>query len=335
MSGSIELSLPSGPAGARILSVGAYRPRRVVDNAEMCTYIDSTPEWIESRSGITQRRWAAEDETVPMMAAAASRVALERAGMSASDLDMILVATCSNLTPTPSSANRLQAALGAHSGALEVNSACAGFCHALGMANDLVRGGSVRHVLVVGAERLSDITAKGDRSSAFLFADGAGAVVVGPSENPGIGPTVYGSWGELGDTLVTSPSIRSIFDDATLGRPALTMAGQAVFRWSVYEMPKVAQAALDAAGVKADQLDAFIGHQANIRILEAMARAFGLPEHVVVADDIRTMGNTSAASIPLALDALLAQGRVRSGDLALLLGYGGGLSHAAQVVTIP
>lgn len=330
-----EIRSTTGAPGARILSVGSYRPRRVVDNDEIATMIETTDEWIRQRTGIRERRWAGDGETLVDMSEAASRQALERAGMSGADVDMVIVATCTSLSLTPTTANLLQDRLGATAGALEVNSACAGFCYALGVANDLVRGGSARHVLVVGAERMSELIDPADRGTVFIFADGAGAVVVGPSEEPGIGPVVWGSQGEHADALDTQPLATDYILDPSLGRSYLRMQGQSVFRWAVSQMPAVATAALEAAGVKVEQLGAFVPHQANTRIVDVMAKGFGLPEHVAVADDIRTAGNTSSASVPLAIDALLADGRARSGDLALLVGFGGGLSHAAQVVALP
>jgi 3-oxoacyl-[acyl-carrier-protein] synthase III len=186
---------------------------------------------------------------------------------------------------------------------------------------------------VIGVERLSDLTDLTDRSTAFLFGDGAGAALVGPSDEPGIGPVVWGSDGHQADVIRQEET----WDDALAAGefPHLTMQGNQVFRWASYAMAKVAQQALDAAGVSPDDLDAFIPHQANMRITDAMAKALQLPGHVVIARDIAEQGNTSAASIPLAMERMLAAGEVKSGDTALIIGFGAGLVYAAQVIRIP
>jgi len=188
---------------------------------------------------------------------------------------------------------------------------------------------------VIGVERLSDITDPTDRGTAFIFADGAGAAVVGPSEEPGIGPVLWGSDGEQFDLIRQRDDWRDVLRDGHAAIPALTMKGNPVFRWASYEMAKVAQAALDAAGVSVDELDVFCPHQANNRITDAMARAMKLPDRVRIARDIVDQGNTSAASVPLALDRMMAEGDARSGDLALLIAFGAGLAYAAQVVRVP
>jgi 3-oxoacyl-[acyl-carrier-protein] synthase-3 len=205
--------------------------------------------------------------------------------------------------------------------------------------------GSAEYVLVIGVERLSDLTDLEDRATAFLFGDGAGAVVVGPSEEPHIGPTVWGSEGDKAGTIKqTVPWDRFRIGDVSelpldskgeIKFPAITQEGQAVFRWAVFEMAKVAQQALDAAGITADDLDVFIPHQANERIIDSMVKTLKLPQHVTVARDVRTTGNTSAASIPLAMERLLATGEAKSGDTALVIGFGAGLVYAATVVTLP
>ncbi|HEY0645599.1 MAG TPA: 3-oxoacyl-[acyl-carrier-protein] synthase III C-terminal domain-containing protein, partial [Nocardioides sp.] len=204
---------------------------------------------------------------------------------------------------------------------------------------DMVRGGSARHVLVIGVERLSDITDMKDRGTAFIFADGAGAAVIGPSDTPGIGPVVWGSDGEQYDLIRQREDWRDVVgSDAQPGSgvmPHLTMQGNPVFRWASFTMAKVAQQALDAAGVSPEELDVFVPHQANMRIIDAMARSMKLPAGVRIARDIADQGNTSAASIPLALDRMMLEGEARSGDTALLIAFGAGLAYAAQVVTVP
>lgn len=326
----------TGAPHARIMAIGSYRPTRVVTNAEICEHIDSSDEWIRERSGIIERRWAGDGESVIDMSTAAAQQALERAGVPASEVGMVLVATVTHPYQTPSAAAEVAARLGAdNAAAMDISSACAGFCYGISLASDMVRGGSARHVVVIGVERLSDWVDYNDRGTVFLFADGAGAAVVGPSDQPGIGPTVWGADGEQRDAITLTHSLIDYRKDPSTGFPTLTMQGQQVFRWAVGEMSKVAQRALDAAGLTADQLDAFIPHQANMRITDAILRALSLPEHVVVARDIQTSGNTSAASVPLAMDRMKASGEIASGDIALLIGFGAGLVFAAQVVVVP
>ncbi|HET9656863.1 MAG TPA: beta-ketoacyl-ACP synthase III [Kineosporiaceae bacterium] len=331
-----DLLTPSGARHARILSVGSYRPERVVTNEEICRYIDSSDEWIREKSGIVSRRFAAADESVTDMAEAAARTAIERAGLTPADIDAVLVATVTHPYQTPSSAALLAYRIGATpAAALDISAACAGFCYGISLASDMVRGGSARHVLLVGVEKLSDFLDLHDRSSAFIFGDGAGAVVIGPSDTPGIGPTIWGSDGAQWDTIINKQSWIEYRDDPERTWPALKMAGPAVFRWAVWQMSPVAQKALDAAGLSIGDLDAFIPHQANVRIIDAMVKELRVPAHVPVARDIAETGNTSAASIPIAMDRMLAQGEVRSGGRALLIGFGAGLAYAAQVVELP
>jgi 3-oxoacyl-[acyl-carrier-protein] synthase III len=330
-----QISPPSGARHARILGVGSYRPRRVVTNEEVCERIDSSDQWIRERSGIISRGWAGEDETVISMSEAAARQALERADIDPSRLGAVLVATVSHLYQTPSAAAILTDRLGATpAAAMDISAACAGFCYGVNLANDMIRGGSAEYVLVVGVERLSDITDVTDRSTAFIFGDGAGAVVIGPSETPGIGPTVWGSDGAQSAAISQKHSWMAL-KDRSVEWPDLTMQGQTVFRWAVWQMAPIAQQAMEKAGISAEDLDAFIPHQANMRITDSMVKAMRLPPEVPVARDIATTGNTSAASIPLAMDRMLAEGQAPHGGLALLIGFGAGLVYAAQVVTLP
>jgi 3-oxoacyl-[acyl-carrier-protein] synthase-3 len=312
----------------------------VVTNAEICERIDSSDEWIRERSGIVERRWAAPDEGVVEMSVAAAGKALADAGITPEQVGAVVVATVSHLVQFPSAASDIGFRLGAvNASAFDISAACAGFCYGVGMASDMVRTGSVRgdspYVLVIGVEKLSDLLDREDRSTAFIFADGAGAAVIGPADEPGIGPIIWGSDGSrLGVISQTStwPQLRDNPDGVW---PTIQMEGQSVFRWAVSSMAEAAQEALDAAGISADQLDAFIPHQANVRIIDAMARSLSLPPSVAIARDIVTTGNTSAASIPLAMARMLAEGEARSGDTALIIGFGAGLVHAAQVVTLP
>lgn len=321
---------------ARILGVGAYRPERSVDNAEVCALINSSDAWVQSRSGIRTRGFAGPHETLEMMATAAAGKALAAAGIEPADVDCVLVSTISHLRQLPGMAPDLAVRIGAGGvGAFDVSAACAGGCYGLALADSMVRGGNADHVVVVGAERMRDIIDAEDRSLAFLFADGAAAWVVGPSDEPGIGPVAWGSDGDSLDALTMTRTWGEFRDDPALPSPVLYMDGRRVFRWTAGEIAKVCQAALDKAGVTAADLGAFIPHQANLRITEVLANDLRLPEHVAIADDVVTSGNTSSASIPLAMEALLSSGRASSGDLALLAGFGAGLAYAAQVVVLP
>jgi 3-oxoacyl-[acyl-carrier-protein] synthase-3 len=330
------LTPSQGSAHATILGIGAYRPVRVVPNAEVVDAIDSSDEWIQQRSGIKERRWAGPDETIQMMSVAASRQALEQAGIDVRQIDCVIVATVSHLMQTPAIATAIAHELGTdQAAAFDISAACAGFCHGVALASDMVRTGSARHVLVIGVERLTDMLDLTDRGTAFIFADGAGAAVVGPSETPGIGPVVWGSDGEQFDLIRSRDDWMDVMTSDAPVMPHLTMQGSAVFRWASFSMAKIAQQALDRAGITADELDVFVPHQANMRITDAMARTMKLPDTVRIARDIAQQGNTSAASIPLALERMIAEGEAKSGDTALLVAFGAGLAYAAQVVVVP
>ncbi len=325
-----------GAPHARLLGVGAYRPSRVVTNDEICEHIDSSDEWIRERSGISTRYFAAPDEGVVEMSVAASEKAIAAAGLSADQIDAVIVGTVTHLTQTPSAAAELAFRLGTNApAAFDIGAACAGFSYGVAIAQDMIRGGDATNVLVLGVEKLSDMVNPEDRSIAFIFGDGAGAVVIGPSEEPSIGPVVWGSDGSQADAIMQDVFWTTLRDEPGHAFPALQMSGPQVFRWAVYEMSKVALEALAAAGINVDQLDAFIPHQANMRITDAMARQIGLPSTVAIARDIADTGNTSAASIPLAMARMLETGEAKSGDLALLIGFGAGLVYSAQVVVLP
>lgn len=332
----VAIKSPSMQRHSKIMSVGVYRPRRSVPNNEIVAAIDSSDEWIKERSGIHSRRIAGEDESVVSMSVAAAQSALKRAGISAEQLGAVICATVTYPFQTPSAATDIALQLGAPKvPAFDISAACAGFCYGVGIASDLVRAGTAEYVLLVGVEKLSDFTDPTDRGTAFIFADGAGAVIIGPSDTPGIGPMIWGSDATAREAIMMEPSWVALRNPDSKGWPDIKMQGQAVFRWAVYQMAPVALEALAAAGISADQLDAFIPHQANERIIDAMAKAMNLPERVAIACDIRTSGNTSAASIPLAMDALYQEGAIKSGDTALLIGFGAGLVYAAQVVQLP
>jgi 3-oxoacyl-[acyl-carrier-protein] synthase-3 len=339
------LKVTSGAKYSAILGLGGYRPRRVVDNAEICTMIDSSDEWIRTRSGIIERRWASDDETIQMMSVAAARKALDRTGIEPGQIDTVIVSTVTHLYQTPAVAATIASELGAKSAAaFDISAACAGFCYATAMADSFIRSGASRYVLIIGVERLSDLTNRTDRSTAFLFADGAGAAVIGPSDSPGIGPVVWGSDGDQAPLIQqTEPWDAALAWDTESYRsseggtswPTLKMEGNPVFKWASYTMAKTAAEALDAAGVRPEDLDVFAPHQANMRITDAMFRALKLPPGVVVARDIARQGNTSAASIPLAIEALLESGEAHSGQTCLIIGFGAGLVYAGQVIVLP
>jgi len=326
----------TGARHTRLCGVGGYRPVRVVTNEEICEYIDSSDEWILERSGIRTRHFAAEDESVVDMSVAAAEKALAAAGVRPDELSAVIIATVTHLTQTPSAAALVAERLGAvNPAAFDISAACAGFSYGIALASDMVRGGSAEHVLVVGVEKLSDMVRRDDRGTAFIFGDGAGAAIVGPSDVAGIGPVVWGSDGSQADAIEQDAYWTALRDDPSHRFPALKMSGQQVFRWAVFEMAKAAQQALDVAGITVDDLDVFIPHQANMRITDAMIKQLGLPERVVVARDIEETGNTSAASIPLAMSRMLETGEAKSGDTALLIGFGAGLVYSGQVVTLP
>ncbi|MEO3811808.1 beta-ketoacyl-ACP synthase III [Sphaerisporangium sp. B11E5] len=313
-----------GAPGARVLAFGAYQPAGVVTNDDLAKTIDTTDEWIQSRVGIKERRVAGPEESEVDLAVQAGGKALAGSGLSASDVDLVIVATCTPEAPIPNVAGRVAHRLGITApGAFDVNAACAGFCYALSAAADAIRCGSATHVLVIGTEKLSQWIDWTDRATCVIFADGAGAAIVGPSDTPGIGPVAWGSAGDKHDAIV-------IKDRASF----LHQEGQTVFRWATTELHPVAKEACDRAGVDPAELAAFVPHQANLRIIESIARKLGA-DNAVIAKDIVLAGNTSAASIPLALSRMIERGEVQSGGLALLLGFGAGLTYAGQVIEIP
>ncbi|MEV7527546.1 beta-ketoacyl-ACP synthase III [Agrococcus sediminis] len=326
-------SLPTR-AGSRILSVGAARGEVVVPNEELVGPIDSSDEWIRQRTGIVTRVRAGEGVQAVDLAETASREALERAGLTGSQIDAVIVSTISNTVQTPSMAALLTERLGATPApAFDISAACAGYAYGVAQADALVRSGMAEHVLVVGVEKLSEIIDPTDRSISFLLGDGAGAVVIGAADEPGISPSVWGSDGSHWETIRMTNSLGSMRDGEPW--PTLRQDGQKVFRWAVWEMAKKAREALDAAGVEPADLAAFIPHQANMRIIDEFAKQLQLPDSVVIARDIATTGNTSAASIPLAMHRILEEHPELSGGLALQIGFGAGLVYGAQVVVLP
>jgi 3-oxoacyl-[acyl-carrier-protein] synthase-3 len=330
-----KLSQSTPVAFSKIYSLGAARGDLTVTNDEIAGPINSSDEWITQRTGIITRKRASKDRSLMDMAVEASNEAIKKAGIAPSEIEAVIFSTITHPYQTPSAAALLAELVGATPApAFDISAACAGYCYGIAQADSLVRSGVAKYVLVVGGEKLTDFIDPTDRSISFLLGDGAGAAIVGPSESPGISQSVWGSDGSKWEAVGMTGSLLD-FRDGTGAWPTLVQEGQTVFRWAVWEMVKVAKQALEVAGVKAEDLNAIVMHQANERIIDEMAKQLALPDHVVVAKDIKTTGNTSAASIPLAMHALLEQGQIKSGDLALQIGFGAGLAFGAQVVVVP
>lgn len=320
---------------SKIYSLGASRGDLTVTNDDIAGPINSSDEWIRQRTGIVTRKRASKDQSLMDMAVEASNEAIEKAGIKPSEIEAVIFSTITHPFQTPSAAALLAELVGANPApAFDISAACAGYCYGIAQADALVRSGTAKYVLVVGGEKLTDFIDPTDRSISFLLGDGAGAAIVGPSDTPGISKSVWGSDGSKWEAVGMTGSLLD-FRDGTGSWPTLVQEGQSVFRWAVWEMVKVAKKTLEEAGVKPEELSALVTHQANERIIDEMAKQLALPESVVVAKDIINTGNTSAASIPLAMHALLAEGRIKSGDLALQIGFGAGLAYGAQVVVVP
>lgn len=343
----MNIATTAGHQNVSMLGIGAYRPQRVVSNAEVCEVLDSSDEWIFERSGIRSRRWISGDETARSMAVAAGERAIKNSGIDRERIGAIILATGSWKTKIPHGGPVVALDLGINGiPAFDVASGCGGFGYGLGLATDMIRAGSAEYVLVVGVETMSVVMEPTDRNTAFIFGDGAGAVVVGPSEENGISPTVWGSDGENSDAISQNYDIPQYMDRAEafqikdpesepVGRMVVEMQGTRVFRWAAITLPKALSSVIERSGVSKDDIEVFIPHQANARINTLMKANLGLAEDVPVANDIETTGNTSAASIPLAIEEMLVSGKAKGGQTALLLGFGAGLSYAGQVVTLP
>jgi 3-oxoacyl-[acyl-carrier-protein] synthase-3 len=314
-------------AGSRIISLGHYQPSRVLTNDDLAQMVDTNDEWIRDRVGIVSRRIASGDETVADMATAAAAKALANSGLTAADIDLVTVATCTSVDRCPNVATRVAAKLGISApAAYDINTACSGFSYALGTVDHAIRAGACRNAIVVGAEKLSDMTDWTDRATCIIFGDGAGAAVVtacGDDEPAGIGPVIWGSAPEKGETVRIEG-----------WRPYIQQEGQAVFRWATTALAPIVLQVCERAGVDPADIAAFVAHQANGRIIDGLVKRLKLP-NAVVAKDIVESGNTSSASIPLALSKLVERREVPSGAPALLFGFGGGLTYAGQVVRCP
>ncbi|WP_029604460.1 beta-ketoacyl-ACP synthase III [Kozakia baliensis] len=312
---------------ACLTGFGSYLPKRIVTNAELPSHLDTSDEWIRARTGISQRHIADESETATMMAAEAGRQALEYAGLAASDVDAIFVATATPDQAFPAVAVRVQAELGMTDGfGFDISAACSGFVYALATADSFIRSGQIKRALVIGTEVYSRIVDWNDRSTCVLFGDGAGAVLLEATEEAGKGilSTHLHSDGSLGDLL---------YVEEENGRSALRMQGRDVFRHAVAKLSKVVDEALAANGLKAEDIQWLVPHQANLRIIDGMGKKLGLSsERVVVTVDCHA--NTSAASIPLALNVAVRDGRIKPGDLVLMEALGGGLTWGSALVRI-
>ncbi|GLB63195.1 3-oxoacyl-[acyl-carrier-protein] synthase 3 [Dietzia sp. NCCP-2495] len=338
---TVTIATGKGAPGSTLLGIGAYRPERVVSNEEICETIDSTSEWIYERSGILNRRFASGDESIVMMSTEAARKAVASAGIDPELVDAVILCTSTNWTQVPHAAPQVATNLGRNGiAAFDLTAGCAGFGYGLAVATNMIRGGASRYVVVIGVEKMSDGIDFTDRNTSFIFGDGAGAVVVGPAETNDVSPVVWGSDGEQGSAISQTKDFKAYVDEVDSGaedvrQPFLTMNGSKVFRWAAVQVSKVCAETLETAGVTAEEIQAFVPHQANGRINSAMAKHLGLPDTVAIANDIEQTGNTSAASIPLAMETMLREGQAQPGDIALCIGFGAGLSYAGQVVRLP
>ncbi|CAL9369034.1 beta-ketoacyl-ACP synthase III [Streptomyces sp. enrichment culture] len=314
-------------SGSRITAVGHYQPARVLTNEDLAGLVDTSDAWITSRVGIRTRHIAGPDEPVDELAAHAAAKALAAAGRTPEEIDLVLVATSTAIDRSPNMAARVAARLGMPGPAvMDINVVCAGFTHALATADHAVRAGGAERVLVIGADKMSDVTDWTDRTTCVLVGDGAGAAVVeeaAPGAEDGIGPVLWGSVPEMGNAVRIEGT-----------PPRFAQEGQSVYRWATTRLPEFARLACRKAGLTPEDLAAVVLHQANLRIVEPLARRIGAV-NAVVARDVVDSGNTSAASIPLAFSKLVEQGVVSSGDPVLLFGFGGNLSYAGQVVRCP
>ena len=313
--------------GTRITALGHYQPAKVLTNEDLAAMVDTSDEWIRSRVGIRTRHVAAEDEPVDELAAHAAAKALAAAGLTPGDIDLVLVATSTAIDRSPNMAARVAARLGMGSPAvMDLNVVCAGFTHALATADHALRAGSAERALVIGADKMAAVADWSDRTSCVLVGDGAGAAVVEATregERPGIGPVLWGSVPEMG---------RAVRIEGT--PPRFAQEGQSVYRWATTQLPPIARKVCERGGVTPEELAAVVLHQANLRIIEPVAQKIGAV-NAVIARDVVESGNTSAASIPLALSKLIERGEIESGDPVLLFGFGGNLSYAGQIVRCP
>ncbi|MFG5721080.1 beta-ketoacyl-ACP synthase III [Streptomyces murinus] len=313
--------------GSRIAAIGHYQPARVLTNEDLAGMVDTSDEWIRTRVGIHTRHIAGPDEPVDELAAHAAAKALAAAGLGPADIDLVLVATSTAIDRSPNTAARVAARLGIPGpAAMDINVVCAGFTHALATADHTIRAGAATRALVIGAEKMTDVADWSDRSTCVLVGDGAGAAVVegcAPEQEPGIGPVLWGSVPEMGHTVRIEGT-----------PPRFAQEGQSVYRWATTRLPAIARQACERTGIAPEDLAGVVLHQANLRIIEPLAEKIGAV-NAVIARDVTESGNTSAASIPLALSKLVEQGTLPTGAPVLLFGFGGNLSYAGQVIHCP
>ena len=322
------------PIYAQIIGTGRCLPNEPISNEVLVERmarqgVETSDEWIRERSGITQRYWANDDQPVSVLSEIAARNALEMAGVSADELDFIIIGSSTPDMIFPSAACLVQAKLGAKNAfAMDVQAACTGFVYALSVANSMIQSGQIKTALVIGAETISDVLDEQDRTTAVLFGDGAGAVVVRASDEPGILACKLHSDGELANVLYGDAKIRQ---GKVMGDPRIKMDGQAVFKTAVTVLPECAEETLAAVNMPIEQLDWYIPHQANIRIIQSACKRLGFPmEKTVVTVDQH--GNTSAASVPLALDTAVRDGRIQKGQTVLMQGVGGGFTWGSVLM---
>lgn len=319
---------------SRIIGTGSYLPKKVLSNTELSETVDTSDEWIRERTGIHQRHIVAEDEYTSDLALHASLRALESAGIDADKLDLIIVATSTPDVVFPSTASILQEKLGVRGcPAFDIQAVCAGFAYALSVADQFIRAGSSKNVLVVGAETFSRILDWNDRTTCVLFGDGAGAVLLTASETPGIHSTHIHADGRFQDLLCVPSGVSKQYDEMLKSQAFVQMDGQKVFKWAVKEMSALAVKTLEENGLTADDIDWMVPHQANIRIIEAVANKAGVPMNKVIVT-VHNHGNTSAASVPLALDEGIRDGRIKPGHKIILEAFGGGFTWGSALITI-
>lgn len=312
-------------AGSRIVGLGHYQPERVLTNAELASMVDTSDEWIRTRTGIIERHIARDDETVADMAAAAARAAIADAGLEPDGVGMVIVASTSVMDHSPNVAGRVAAELAMTSPVIiDINTACSGFEHGIAVADAAIRAGQVTRAVVIGSEKLSSITDWTDRTTCVLTADGAGAFVLEASDEPGVGPTVWGSEPMMSRAVIVEEMTDNKF----------TQDGRMILRWAMSKASDISRAAVEQAGLTMDDIKVFVPHQANLRIIEPLAEQLGLTDRTVVTD-VQVSGNTSAASIPLGLSKWWHEGRIPANTPALLFGFGGGFAYASQVVLTP
>ncbi|MFJ6695078.1 beta-ketoacyl-ACP synthase III [Streptomyces sp. NPDC091272] len=320
--------------GSRIVALGHYQPAKVLNNEDLAKLVDTSDEWITSRVGIRTRHVAGPDEPVDELAAHAGAKALASAGLTPADIDLVLVATSTAIDRSPNMAARVAARLAMASPAvMDLNVVCSGFTHALATADHAVRAGSATRALVIGADKMTEVTDWSDRSTCVLVGDGAGAAVVEATEAAdggfageqagAIGPVLWGSLPEMGHAVLIEGT-----------PPRFAQVGQSVYRWATTQLPPIARKVCERAGVTPEELAGVVLHQANLRLIEPLAQRIGAV-NAVIARDVVDSGNTSAASIPMAFSKLVERGEIRSGAPVLLFGFGGNLSYAGQVVRCP